>query len=564
MHDPRPSHFICKSPKIQFTESKPSAMEALRAPSPVSPPSRIRTQLPKPIFSLSFTHKTPNSPSPNLTQFTKPKFKTFTTISPSVSTEPISPPEEETETLEQDEKFDWFSQWYALMPVCDLDKRAPHGKKVLGLDVVIWWDKNDNEWKVFDDSCPHRLAPLSEGRIDQWGRLQCVYHGWCFGGSGDCKFIPQAPPDGPPVHTFQKACVAVYPSIVQNGIVWFWPNTDPEYKDILTKKKPPYIPQLDDPSFTFQMFNRDIPYGYEILIENLMDPAHVPYAHYGIMRMPQPSVKQDREGGRPLEINVNKIDKNGFTANQQNSQWQFVPPCLFYGSATIGGNPDDVSATSAGNTKGQLSQKPPRQLLLIFICMPVSPGNSRIIFISPRNFGVWIDKIVARWMYHIGQNLIIDSDLYLLHVEEKKVMEAGSSNWNKICFVPTKADANVVAFRKWLNKYADGKIDWGNKFNGSLPPTPAREQLMDRYWSHVVNCTSCNSAYKGLNALEVSLQVFSLASIAIVAAAKQGMISVAARNTLVVLAILCFVGSKWLSHFIHKNFHYHDYNHAFR
>ncbi|CAN1298081.1 Protochlorophyllide-dependent translocon component 52, chloroplastic [Linum perenne] len=21
--------------------------------------------------------------------------------------------------------------------------------------------------------CPHRLAPLSEGRVDQWGRLQC-------------------------------------------------------------------------------------------------------------------------------------------------------------------------------------------------------------------------------------------------------------------------------------------------------------------------------------------------------------------------------------------------------
>ena len=27
----------------------------------------------------------------------------------------------------------------------------------------------------------------------------CVYHGQCFNGSGDCKFIPQAPPDGPPV-----------------------------------------------------------------------------------------------------------------------------------------------------------------------------------------------------------------------------------------------------------------------------------------------------------------------------------------------------------------------------
>ena len=85
------------------------------------------------------------------------------------------------------------------MPICDLDKRVPHGKTVMGIDVVVWWDKNESAWKVFDDLCPHRLAPLSEGRIDQWGRLQCVYHGWCFNGSGDCKFIPQAPPDGPPV-----------------------------------------------------------------------------------------------------------------------------------------------------------------------------------------------------------------------------------------------------------------------------------------------------------------------------------------------------------------------------
>ncbi|KAJ0606598.1 putative pheophorbide a oxygenase [Helianthus annuus] len=122
----------------------------------------------------------------------------------------------------------------------------------MGLDVVVWWDKNENAWKVFDDMCPHRLAPLSKRRIDQWGRLQCVYHGWCFSGSCDCKLIPQAPADGPPiiyitlgllstVHTFKKVCVAVYPSTVQNGIVWFWPSTDPHYKDILTKKKPPYI-----------------------------------------------------------------------------------------------------------------------------------------------------------------------------------------------------------------------------------------------------------------------------------------------------------------------------------
>ena len=54
---------------------------------------------------------------------------------------------------------------------------------------------------MFDDACPHRLAPLSDGRIDKLGRLQCAYHGWCFNGSGHCKLIPQATPDGPPVIT---------------------------------------------------------------------------------------------------------------------------------------------------------------------------------------------------------------------------------------------------------------------------------------------------------------------------------------------------------------------------
>lgn len=67
-------------------------------------------------------------------------------------------------------------------------------------------------------------------------------------------------------------------------------------------------------------------------------------------------------------------------------------------------------------------QEPPspvlmKKMFLLFYCIPVSPGNSRLIFASPRNFGVWIDRVVPRWLFHIGQNLILDSDLYLLHVE---------------------------------------------------------------------------------------------------------------------------------------------------
>ena len=58
-----------------------------------------------------------------------------------------------------------------------------------------------------------------------------------------------------------------------------------------------------------------------------------------------------------------------------------------------------------------------KRLVMVFICIPVRPGRSRLIWTFPRNFGVWIDKVIPRWMFHIGQNLILDSDLYLLHVE---------------------------------------------------------------------------------------------------------------------------------------------------
>lgn len=36
-----------------------------------------------------------------------------------------------------------------------------------------------------------RLAPLSEGRIEADGTLQCSYHGWRFDSSGRCTDIPQ-------------------------------------------------------------------------------------------------------------------------------------------------------------------------------------------------------------------------------------------------------------------------------------------------------------------------------------------------------------------------------------
>lgn len=80
----------------------------------------------------------------------------------------------------------------------------------------------------------------------------------------------------------------------------------------------------------------------------------------------------------------------------------------------------------------------------------------------------------------------------------------------------------------------------------------------------MVNCSSCNAAYKGLNIAEIVLQVIAFGLIGVVGIAKQGMMTTIQRTAIFSLAILCFAASKWLSHFIYKNFHFHDYSHALR
>ena len=61
----------------------------------------------------------------------------------------------------------------------------------------VWQAESQSEsaYRCFEDRCPHRLAPLSEGRIEpKDGSLYCNYHGWRFNGDGSCAGIPQLDP----------------------------------------------------------------------------------------------------------------------------------------------------------------------------------------------------------------------------------------------------------------------------------------------------------------------------------------------------------------------------------
>lgn len=70
---------------------------------------------------------------------------------------------------------------YAAAIVADLATDRPTARVILGKQLVLWRD-GDEEWRCFEDRCPHRRVPLSEGRLETDGTLQCAYHGWRFTG----------------------------------------------------------------------------------------------------------------------------------------------------------------------------------------------------------------------------------------------------------------------------------------------------------------------------------------------------------------------------------------------
>jgi pheophorbide a oxygenase len=68
--------------------------------------------------------------------------------------------QERSEKREEEAAFVWREHWYPVSLIEDLDPSVPTPFQLLGRELVVWKDQQ-GEWRVFEDKCPHRLAPLS-------------------------------------------------------------------------------------------------------------------------------------------------------------------------------------------------------------------------------------------------------------------------------------------------------------------------------------------------------------------------------------------------------------------
>lgn len=145
--------------------------------------------------------------------------------------------------------------------------RTPLGIWMLDEPIVLY-RKEDGQAVALDDRCPHRWAPLSQGKT-VGDEIACPYHGLRFDDKGACSHIPSQ------THIPAKACVKSYPVVEAGPTVWIWMG-DPRRADPSTV---PDLSWLTEPKWSWTSSTVEVNANYRLLRENVLDLTHIPHVH---------------------------------------------------------------------------------------------------------------------------------------------------------------------------------------------------------------------------------------------------------------------------------------------
>lgn len=436
------------------------------------------------------------------------------------------------------ESFNFFHHWYPVSPVADLRPNYPTAVTILGVPIVIWKSPHADGYRAFLDQCPHRLAPLSQGRVDEHsGHLMCSYHGWQFDPEGLCQVVPQANAVLQPAQR-THLCATVLPTQAANDLLWVWP--DAHSPDLARQTPLPLSPQVDaSRGFVWDSYVRDLDYDWRTLVENVVDPSHVPFAHHGVQG------KRSQATPLPLEITVSLPERiEAKSAGRFSSQITVQPPCRV------------EYAISFGDADKQVG--------LVTYCIPTVPGKCRIVAQFPRNFARTLHRAIPRWWNHINtRNLVLDGDMVLLHQQEQRLhQQLLHQNWKTAYKLPTSADRLVIEFRHWCDLYLPDQHFWNASPRGQTDPQDHR-QMLDRYHQHTQHCQSCRQALKTVRRLQWILLIYFVVSLTLVALWPDSL-RLQPGLPLLGLGLLGLGAAGWLRFALEPKFIFVDYIHAER
>jgi phenylpropionate dioxygenase-like ring-hydroxylating dioxygenase large terminal subunit len=284
------------------------------------------------------------------------------------------------------------SMWHPVMAGDELGS-APLPVRLLGDDVVLWRDAAGAA-HAFADRCPHRGTKLSLGRVVEAGtRLECPYHGWQFGASGQCVSIPALPEFRPPAG--HRACS--HEALEAFGLVWvrldksdteppaFAAEHDPHLRKLLCG---PYLVAASAPR----------------IVENFLDMAHFGFVHEGWLG--------DRAHTALADYRIEPTP-HGFVATGCQA-WQPQSNALSALGSLVDYRYELTSPFSAVLTKLPQAQGGYRDEIGLFVC-PQEPESSVVWF----RLAV-TDRVSSDEQLRAFQNTIFTQDQPILESQSPK------------------------------------------------------------------------------------------------------------------------------------------------
>jgi nitrite reductase/ring-hydroxylating ferredoxin subunit len=169
-----------------------------------------------------------------------------------------------------DETEDESQQMGAWVPVGSLsclEGLDPVEMEIMGHKFAVWKSAK-NVWSVLANECPHRMAPLSLGRVDPLTNcLECPYHGWQFDRNGTLQSIPQLEKTAP--LQAESRSVEAFPVHATGDLLWvFLPTSfhgESFPRSLLPEDYYHGLGNFVDRGASF--YTQDLPFSYDFLIE---------------------------------------------------------------------------------------------------------------------------------------------------------------------------------------------------------------------------------------------------------------------------------------------------------
>lgn len=162
--------------------------------------------------------------------------------------------------------------WQFLTDTKYLSKKKPRQFFLKGQPWMVVPAKEG--YRVFEDRCPHRQYPLSQGLLKDDGRIYCSYHGWEFSQLGRLERRPGFEETKAPEY-----CLPHLQTKIVGGLLFVRDPNEPG-----ETQTPQWMLDLDDPNWNSFRYTQTVKARPISVIENLLDPFHTHFIHRPFLR----------------------------------------------------------------------------------------------------------------------------------------------------------------------------------------------------------------------------------------------------------------------------------------